>query len=307
MRKKALKRSTEWKPHSYSLLPGSWIGPGLQLGNMLWKANTAVNQFCHLPKVCWRQSWQQRGEITGSHLCPPRHSYLTPRSGNSLISRTHFYIHEITNSGLLNPRRTYVEAKQIANAGPYFQWQTWRCPLLGNTQFVCDDVSEKLGKVLWTWGNFLPCSARICFPSRRDHRQHLDMGEGGGWEWCGVVTANFHAFYLYLCDRWKEGSKAAAYAPAESQRQHIFLLNCFQMQTAGQIGFFFSLWMYMTSQQLRVLLRRRCATASVTSLRAELHLKWWYMKHLNVCFEDFRQTVSALVRWQSRTCQTKSA
>lgn len=48
--------------------------------------------------------------------------------------------------------------------------------------------------------NFLPCDARICLPSRRDHCRRFDVGEGGGWEWCDVVTVNFHAFYLYLCD-----------------------------------------------------------------------------------------------------------
>lgn len=99
---------------------------------------------------------------------------------------------------------------------------------------------------------------------------------------------------MYLCDGWKEGGKAGAYAPAETRRQHIFLLNCFPMQTAGLNGlslFFVNVYDFQTAEGV--------SETSVTSLRVKLHLKWWYMKHLKVCFEDFRQTVSALVRWQS--------
>lgn len=59
-------------------------------------------------RVCCRQLWQHWGEVKESHLSPLRRSYKNP--AHFLISRTHFYIYEITNSGLLNPRCPYLEA-----------------------------------------------------------------------------------------------------------------------------------------------------------------------------------------------------
>lgn len=57
----------------------------------------------------------ERRQISESHLGPSRHpTYQSilqsyPHPGYRLVSRTHFYIYEITNSGLWNPKCPDVE------------------------------------------------------------------------------------------------------------------------------------------------------------------------------------------------------
>lgn len=131
---------TKYKLHSYFSvsLPGCWIRPGLQFRHMLWKASTAVNHPAVLQRFCYRHPWQRQDKIIESHLSPLRRpayqSILSnPHPGNSLISRTHFYIYEITNSGLWNPKCPDVEP--VGNRllmQTLFQCQPWRCPLLDN-------------------------------------------------------------------------------------------------------------------------------------------------------------------------------
>lgn len=56
-----------------------------------------------------------------------------PHPGNSLISRTYFYIYEMTNSGLSNPK--WPDVERVGNRllmQTLFQCQPWRCPLLDN-------------------------------------------------------------------------------------------------------------------------------------------------------------------------------
>lgn len=78
---------------------------------MFWKANTAVNQFCHFSKKSVLQTTVTALRRSNRKSSRSTETFLRePRPGNCLISRAHFYIYEITNSGLLNPRCPYLEA-----------------------------------------------------------------------------------------------------------------------------------------------------------------------------------------------------
>lgn len=114
--------------YSSVTLPGCWIRPGLQFGHMLWKANTSVNHLAELqtPMTETRQNnWKSPESTETSHQ-----AIYPPHPGMCLISRTHFYIYEITNSGLWNPKCPNVEL--VGNRllmQTWFQCQPWRCPL----------------------------------------------------------------------------------------------------------------------------------------------------------------------------------